>query len=192
MVTIKGKQMTSSVLPQHDPGGKVRILLPDSVIGAATFGGHAKEYRYRLSRTWGEGPCALFIMMNPSTADPLVDDPSVAKCRRFAVKWGYGSLCVGNTFAYRATDQRRLTEVADPIGPENDRHLLDMASEAALVVFAYGKPKARTLKARGLEVARMLRSKLKIEPYVLRLTLDGTPSHPLYLPETLKPTIWKF
>jgi hypothetical protein len=31
---------------------------------------------------------------------------------------------VGNTFAYRATDQSRLAEVDDPIGPNNDGHLL--------------------------------------------------------------------
>jgi len=183
--------MTSNVDKQHDPGGKVRILLPKGVIGSAIFGGVSNEYRYRLSRTWSRGPRVLFIMMNPSTADPLVDDPTVAKCRRFAVKWGYGSMNVGNTFAYRATDQRELTQVADPIGPENDRHLLAMARASELVIFAYGKPKTRVLKARGLEVALMLKAKAEIKPYILRLTLDGTPSHPLYLPEALKPKPWK-
>jgi hypothetical protein len=184
--------MASRVDIQHDPGGKVRILLPQGVLGAATFGGASNEYRYRLSRTWSEGPRALFILMNPSTADPLVDDPTVAKCRRFAVKWGYGGMDVGNTFAYRATDQRKLTQIADPIGPENDRHLLAMARGASLVVFAYGKPKARALKERGMEVALLLQSKLRIEPHILRLSQDGTPCHPLYLPETLNPTLWKY
>jgi hypothetical protein len=183
--------MTSNIEKQHDPGGKVRILLPDGVIGTAIFGGTSNEYRYRLSRTWKSGPRVLFIMMNPSTADPSYDDPTVAKCRRFAVNWGYSGIDVGNTFAYRATDQKILTQVADPIGPENDRHLQQMALDAALVVFAYGKPKTRILKARGLEVALMLKSSLKIKPHILRLTIDGTPYHPLYLPETLKPTLWK-
>jgi hypothetical protein len=184
--------MTSRADIPHDPGGKVRIQLPPGVIGAATFGGPANEYRYRLSRTWRKGPRVLFILMNPSTADPLVDDPTVAKCRRFAVKWGYGGIDVGNTFAYRATDQNKLAQVADPIGPENDRYLLEMALGAAIVVFAYGKPKTRILKARGMEVARLLRSNPKIEPHILRLSLDGTPCHPLYLPETLKPIPWNF
>jgi hypothetical protein len=66
-----------------------------------------------------------------------------------------------------------------------------MARESAQVLFAYGKPKTRVLKARGLEVALMLKASAGIEPYILRLTLDGTPSHPLYLPETLKPMPWK-
>lgn len=84
--------------------------------------------------------------MNPSTADPMVDDPTVAKCGRFARRWGYGGLLVGDTFAYRATDQARLAEIEDPVGPDNDNHLLTMAAEASLVVFAYGKPKHRTLR----------------------------------------------
>ena len=53
------------------------------------------------------------------------------------------------------------------------------------------KAKTRVLKARGLEVALMLKANAGIKPYILRLTLDGTPSHPLYLPETLQPTPWK-
>ena len=75
----------------HDPGGKVSILLPQHVQGSALFGGTAREYRYRLSRTWGNDRRVLFVMMNPSTADPTADDPTVAKCRRFAVKWGYAA-----------------------------------------------------------------------------------------------------
>src|SRR5689334_11732215 len=118
----------------HDPGGKVRIPLPSHVLGHALFGGAANEYRYRLTRTWGTSSYVLFVMMNPSTANPSEDDPTVAKCRRLAVRWGYGGLHVGNTFAYRATDQNRLAQVPDPIGPDNDAHLLDLAKESALVV----------------------------------------------------------
>jgi hypothetical protein len=95
----------------HNPGGKVSIRLSAHVTGAAIFSGHSDQYRHRLFRSWGTQLRVMFVLMNPSTADPLVDDPTVAKCRRLAVKWGYGSMYVGNTFAYRATDQGRLTEV---------------------------------------------------------------------------------
>ncbi len=178
------------LIPDHDPGGRVRILLPPHVIGKAVFGGSAREYRYCLHRTWGKGPRILFVMMNPSTADPAYDDPTVAKCRRLAVKWGYGGLDVGNTFAYRATDQNVLLKVDDPIGPENNMHLVTMATAAAMVVFAYGKPKNKLLKARGMEVVRLLVADAEVKPHILRLSLDGTPCHPLYLPETLMPTLW--
>jgi hypothetical protein len=118
---------------KHDPGGKVRLALPDGTVGAAVFGGKRQEYRYRLSRTWdAEKPHVLFVMMNPSTADPLVDDPTVAKCGRFARAWRYGGVYVGNTFAYRTTDQKRLMQVPDPVGPENDGHLIEMAKTFAI------------------------------------------------------------
>jgi len=128
-------------------------------------------------------------MMNPSTAEPRFDDPSVARCRSFAKAWGYGTLLVGNTFAYRATDQRRLLEVEDPIGPENDKYLKQMARKASLIVFAYGKPHIK-LRARGIAVARMLAKATDHPVYVLKLTADGTPSHPLYLPGNLQPKVW--
>jgi len=184
--------MKTNASMMHDPGGKVRIRLPEGIVGEAVFGGVASEYRYRLSRVWGAGPRILFVMMNPSTADPTCDDPSVAKCRRMAVRWGFGSMYVGNTFAYRATDQNMLATIDDPIGPDNDKHLCAMAAESARVIFAYGKPKTKSLKARGSAVAQMLREQLGVEPYVLRLTLDGTPSHPLYLPESTQPVLWRF
>lgn len=177
-------------MTSRDPGGKVRIALPGHVKGSAVFGGPANEYRYRLLRTWGDGPRVMFVMMNPSTADPEFDDPTVFKCRRLAVKWGYGSMYVGNTFAYRATYQDDLVAIDDPIGPDNDSHLLQMAVESVMVVFAYGQPKHRRLKERGIAVARAMRAS-GVRLHSLRLAKNGTPSHPLYLPETLEPVIWE-
>jgi len=96
----------NQVATKHDPGGKVRLAVSPGIRSMAVFGGASDEYRYRLCRTWdATKPHAMFVMMNPSTAYPLVDDPTVAKCGRFARAWGYGGLYVGNTFAYRATDQ---------------------------------------------------------------------------------------
>jgi hypothetical protein len=119
----------------HDPGGKVKIGLKDGVAGTAQFGGRNDEYRYRLTRTWkADKPYVLFVLMNPSTADPNSDDPTIAKCCRFARAWGFGGMVAANTFAYRCTDQKRLTETLDPIGPDNDKHIMDMAKKAGIVV----------------------------------------------------------
>ena len=126
----------------------------------AVFGGPADCYRYCLTRTWdAKLPHVLFVMMNPSTADPHADDPTVAKCGRFARAWGYGGICVGNTFAYRATDKKHLRLAADPICPDNDKHLVVMAKSAHIVVFAYGQPGHRTLAPRGIAVVRILMEK---------------------------------
>ena len=122
-------------IPQkHDPGGKVRLAIsPDVKDSSVLFGGPHDCYRYRLKRTWDETkPHVMFIMMNPSTADSEVNDRSVAKCERFARTWGDGGIYVGNTFAYRATDKKRLRAVPDPVGPENDKHLVAMAKLARM------------------------------------------------------------
>ena len=186
------KKSDKSLKP-HDPGGKVRLALSADVRSTAVFGGAGDCYRYTLIRTWNPAlPPMMWVMMNPSTADPQVDDPSVAKCQRLARAWGYGGILVGNTFAYRATDKARLREIDDPIGPENDRHLVELARKAELVLFAYGQPGHKSLAPRGLAVARLLMAEAGIRPHVLRLSKDGTPCHPLYLPESLKPTPWEF
>jgi len=174
----------------HDPGGKMTFRLKDGVVGTAQFGGPKEEYRYRLTRTWdAKKPYAMWVLMNPSTATAKKDDPTVAKCRRFAEAWGYGGIAVANTFAYRCTDQKRLLEVTDPVGPENDAHIIEMAKNASIVVFAYGKPH-RSLRSRGPALAKLLIEKARVKPHILGLTKDGTPRHPLYLKGTLTPIVW--
>ncbi|MGA2349788.1 MAG: DUF1643 domain-containing protein [Terracidiphilus sp.] len=173
----------------HDPGGKVRLTLSDDVVSWAEFGGKNKEYRYALRRVWDDSlRSVLFVMMNPSTADPYVDDPTVAKCQRYARAWGYGTLWVGNTFSYRATNQKDLMRVADPVGPRTDEWLLKMAAQAGMIVLAYGRPH-KNLCQRGKDVAALLRG-AGHELHVLKLCNDGTPSHPLYLRGTLKPSLF--
>lgn len=179
--------------PGHDPGGKRLLPLAPGVTGRAVFGGAREEYRYQLARIWEPArPGVMLLMMNPSTANPLLDDPTVAKVTRMAMRWHdrrYGYLLVGNTFAYRCTDQARLTEVADPIGPENDAWLLRMADEAALIVCAYGKPKVAALRQRGPAAAAMLRA-AGHQLHVLKLGAEDTPYHPLYLPDATAPQPW--
>jgi hypothetical protein len=91
----------------------------------------------------------------------------VAKCCKFAKTWGYGGIVVANTFAYRCTDQGELKKVSDPIGPDNDAHIIEMAKQAAIVIFAYGKPQHKQLRSRGPEVARMILEKAKVTPHIL-------------------------
>lgn len=160
------------------------------ITSTALFGGSRKQYRYRLTRLWDSArPAILFVMMNPSVADLEQDDRTVRRAIDFAHRWNFGQLLVGNVFAYRCTDQKRLLETSDPVGPENDIHLLAMAAESAKIVFAYGKPH-RMLRPRGGQVAELFRSR-GYKLHVLRLSQDGTPVHPLYLPGHLKPTLWK-
>ncbi|HEX2136504.1 MAG TPA: DUF1643 domain-containing protein [Microvirga sp.] len=104
-------------------------------------------YRYRLARRWAEGPMVAFIMLNPSTADGSIDDPTIRRCIGYAQTWGYGALAVGNLYALRATEPAELRRARDPTGPDNDRHLEGMTRAAARVVCAWGAdPAAHTVR----------------------------------------------
>jgi len=170
----------------HDPGGRVKRDLAANVKGYALFGGSHREYRYVLRRVWDDRlPATMFVMMNPSVADVHADDPTVARCQSFARRWGSGSIFVANTFAYRVTDQSKLIAVSDPVGPDNDRHILEMARSSKTIVVAYGQPH-KTLRQRGLEVCAMLKHH-GFTLYALKLNADGTPRHPLYVRGDLEP-----
>jgi hypothetical protein len=146
-----------------------------------------QRYRYQLREIWDPTrPLVLWILMNPSVACLDFSDPTLRKTGKFSRAWGYGGQLVGNVHAYRATDKNRLLEVADPVGPDNERAILAMAAEAKEVVLAYGQPPP-AFRDRG----RILAERLRLHPGLrhLRLAKDGTPMHPLYLPATLRPEL---
>lgn len=174
----------STASEKHDPGGKSRPAWPVDSKVTARFS-KCGRYRYELAEIWDHTkPLVLWILMNPSVACLDHSDPTLRKTGNFARASGYGGQLIGNVHAYRATNKSRLLEVADPVGPDNDRMILEMAAKAKAVVLAYGQP-PKALRARGAEVVALLRH----HPGLchLRLALDGTPVHPLYLPSTLRP-----
>ena len=134
------------------------------------------RYRYSLTRKFfmGKGT-VLFVMLNPSTADAETDDPTIRRCIGFARRWGFQELEVGNLFAWRATDPKELRQAEDPIGPENDRHLMHMSGAADAVIAAWGAHGA--YQNRGRQVEGMLEGTVEH----LGLTKQGHPKHPLYL-----------
>ena len=142
-----------------------------------------RRYRYTLWRRWGNGPYAMFVGLNPSTADETVDDPTIRRCIAFSRAWGYDALCMANLFAYRATKPADMLKQDDPIGPDNDAHLRQLAADAGVVVAAWGTH--GTHGGRHRAVRKMLPAL-----HYLRLTKNGHPGHPLYLPASLLPAAW--
>jgi hypothetical protein len=140
-------------------------------------------YRYSLTREWDEGVGTVaFIGLNPSTADDTLDDPTIRRCIGFARSWGYSGLIMLNLFAYRATDPKNMMSAADPVGPENDKHIKLFSEIAAEIVCAWGAH--GSFLKRNTDIDCLIPAhRLK----ALKLTKDGHPSHPLYLPKNLKP-----
>lgn len=144
-------------------------------------------YRYRLERVWAPGPRALFVMLNPSTATEAQNDPTVERCERRARALGFGGFGVANIFAFRATDPRVMRAAADPIGPDNDAAIVEMAAEADRIICAWGTHGAHL--GRGAAVETLLRGTGKAL-YHLGLTKAGGPKHPLYIGYDTQPALW--
>lgn len=147
-----------------------------------------RRWRYLLWRRWDAAkPVANFLMLNPSTADEVKLDPTCARARGYAERWGYGALIVTNVFAWRATDPAKMKAVEDPVGPGNDGAIVKAAKESEIVVCAWGNHGAH--KDRSRQILKIL-SKNKIRLHTLRVNANGEPAHPLYLPGTLEPISW--
>lgn len=158
-----------------------------TTVAGATFSS-CKHWRYLLWRRWDEAkPVANFLMLNPSTADEYKLDPTCARARDFAARWGYGALVVTNVFAWRATDPADMKAVADPVGPGNDRAIVWAAKESAIVVCAWGNHGAHG--ERSARVKALLQA-ATVPLHALKLNAGGEPAHPLYLPKKLRAQPW--
>jgi hypothetical protein len=137
------------------------------------------KYRYLLRRTWDHTkPRALLIMLNPSTADAKLDDPTIRSCVRLLSGLHYGSMEVVNIFGWRATDPDELPKQADPIGPMNERIVAAAISRCDVVVCAWG---ANAMAARKSQYLCALIRSNKPGIYCFGMTKSGAPKHPLYV-----------
>lgn len=147
-----------------------------------------ERYRYSLTRIWDPaGGRVAFVMLNPSTATEVQNDPTVERCERRARALGFGSFRVCNIFAFRATDPKVMRAAADPVGPGNDAAILAGADWAEKVVCAWGTHGAHL--DRGAAVERLLRGAGR-PLYHLGLSRGGFPKHPLYIGYGRQPEPW--
>jgi len=147
-----------------------------------------ERYRYSLTRTWDtSGHKALFIMLNPSTATEVQNDPTVERCERRSRALGFGAFCVTNIFAWRDTDPRKMRAAVDPTGPENDKTILGRCPWADKIIAAWGTHGAHL--DRGPQVLDLLRQTGR-PLHHLGLTKDGHPKHPLYISYSQQPQKW--
>lgn len=142
------------------------------------------QYRYWLRR--GEGNPLLFCMLNPSTADASQDDPTIRRCKSFAQAAGFDSILVVNLYAYRATAPASMLKAVDPVGPDNDYHLLMAARQYPDVVCAWGANARRD----RVDAVRGLLKSAGARLWCLGTTQSGAPRHPLYVPAVQPLEIW--
>lgn len=167
------------------------VIVRGDVAAGASFS-KCERYRYTLWRTWVEDKArALFIMLNPSTADESKLDNTVTRCKGYAEAWGYGGLVVCNIFAYRATKPEDMKAQDDPVGKGNDAIILSAArsitEDGGVVICAWSQHGKMMQRAQSV---RTMLFNASIKMHYLRMGAGGMPHHPLYLPKDLTPTEW--
>ena len=136
-----------------------------------------KTYRYFLQRTWDiNNEMMTFIMLNPSKADALKDDPTIRKCVMLAKKENCSGIYVINLFALRSSQPKDLYIHNNPVGPDNDYWIDEITKKSKIIVVAWGND--GNLLNRDIEVCEKLKS-LGLNLYCLGLNKNGSPKHPL-------------
>ncbi|MCH8279026.1 MAG: DUF1643 domain-containing protein [Proteobacteria bacterium] len=147
------------------------------------------QYRYLLRRTWDHDRMrALFVMLNPSTADASINDPTIRSCARLCRSWDYGSFEVINLFGWRATKPKELARAANPVGPDNDRIANAAIGRCDVVIAAWG---ANAMADKRADAMRGLIESNKPAVFCLGKTKHGYPKHPLYIKTGTPLEVWQ-
>lgn len=177
------------------------LPLQEGVIGDAVFS-ECGRFRYRLSRFFVPDPqnVCVFVCMNPSAADATnSDDSTVRKLQKYARAWGHDGIYVLNAWSLRATDSIEMRKFYkenpsayvefEPRNYEEIKRVIQLPN-VTQVVCAWGVvPEAEHCK-RHVQALRSLLKQTGKEISVLRINVDRSPAHPLYLPDNLKPVVW--
>lgn len=133
-----------------------------------------KKHRYKLSRHWDlNKPQLLYIMLNPSIGNESIDDPTIKRLLSFTRKFDYGGFFVGNLFTYITPNPKTL-DTSIGLTNKNLNILSNLVSKVDKVVYAWGN---------SIEEPNEFK-KFISGPMCFGKNLNGTPSHPLYLPSS--------
>ena len=131
--------------------------------------------RYRLWRVWeSKKPFLFYILLNPSTGDHQKDDPTLKRLRYFSAKFGYGGFYVGNLYPWITPNPKQLYQKDLSIDPHNIYHLKQMHQCCNSTVYAWGNN----------EIEPHYLKNFIIDPLCFGFNKNGTPKHPLYLPNS--------
>lgn len=161
---------------------KMTVKASTVFLAAAEFSSD-RVHRYRLDRAWDLGNARRLVVigLNPSTADELVDDPTIRRCIGFAKRENCGGLIMVNLYSLRATNPADLKSATHRgAGHTNDDFILAACKTPNAIVLAAWGSQGSWIWTRAGVVDWHLREH-SIRLYSLGLTRDGQPRHPLYV-----------
>lgn len=149
-----------------------------------------EAHRYALVRRFeldAALPMLVWIMLNPSTADAMLDDPTIRKCLGFTKRLGgYGGFIVVNLYAFRATDPQDLVaalrskDAGWVAGPQND-DWIRAAVEGRDAIAAWGATRVPNVLERIAAVRELCACARSVRSMGLSKGEPRQPRHPLML-----------
>jgi hypothetical protein len=134
------------------------------------------------------------LMKNPSTASAERLDPTIGKVRAWARRQGFGGVIVVNLFALRATHPQALNAYPYEVivGPENDRHIREVAARAEVVALGWGNPNGVTHDRYARRIAEVCALLAAYPLHVVGpLTRQGHPRHGLLWTAGMQLAPWR-
>lgn len=153
-----------------------------------------EKYRYWLRRDWDTSLGAIsFLMLNPSTANEVDNDPTIERCQRRAISMGYGTMIIVNLFPFRMTDSTLLNTVDNLLGDvhEANSSILRAVEMSKSTVCGWGKHPLAVPRAKSV-MSLLTAANLQNKVMCLQLNADGSPQHPLYIAYAKQPVPFLF
>lgn len=160
-------------------------------------------YRYSLVRIWdGTKQLLDVVMLNPSTADAELDDPTILALIHFATLWGFGGIRVANLNAFRASQPSAMIAAhqagKDVAGPANQ----DVLNATLVAARKYSRPvlvawgTGGNFRDADLAFATAADA-LGVTLVCLGRTANGSPKHPMArgkhrIPRDQQPETWRW
>ena len=169
----------SIIVKQHN------TLIQESVAHFSS----CEKYRYWLRRDWDLSLKAIsFLMLNPSTADEIENDPTIERCQRRAIAMGYGSMIIVNLFPFRMTDSTLLNTIDDLLGDVSQANdsIVRAVELSDMTVCGWGKHPLAAPRADAV-MLMLTQANLQHKVKCLQLNADGSPQHPLYIAYAKQP-----
>jgi hypothetical protein len=155
-----------------------------------------RAHRLELTRVWDRAlPMLVVCMLNPSTADHEVEDPTLLALIHFGKLWGYGGLRIVNLYSLRTSKPAEMFAALDrATHVDNERY----RAEATFYARDHG---GRMLAAwgNGGAVRATFFSAWAVQHVdlvCLGTTLSGAPKHPMArgqhrIPRDQMPMVWR-
>ena len=130
-----------------------------------------KKYRYSLSRKWSEKEQVLFILLNPSKADDIDDDPTIRRLISISKNLGYGGFEVVNLYTIINPKRNKLYEKKRKFSEKNKKLIAKLVARHKTIIYGWGATENEP---------KWLNNIVK-SPLCFNINKNGTPKHPLYL-----------